>query len=169
MAATMRSISSCLVGIVGLALFALSGCGQGTTGSGQLGPAPTSGSSQGLDGAWKLATAEQGGQAIPQEAVAGVLALVEFSGNKVACKVGDQVVADGTVKFDAGKQPRPIDLTLTVKRGGQAGRSVSHTGVYAITSDTLRLCLVAGGGQRPTALQTQPGSPATLLTYRRVR
>ena len=64
-------------------------------------------------------------------------------------------VEKGTYVLDGTKIPKQIDATTEGKAGTQMG-------IYAISGDTLQLCLSQQGCRRPEEFATQKG-PDTIL------
>jgi uncharacterized protein (TIGR03067 family) len=168
----MRELSSsCALVFLVLGLICLlGGCrksGQSNAG-GSSTPAGRGVSSAGLDGTWKAVSIETDGQTAPKEATEGNPAVLEISGDKIAVKVGDRTFSQGTLRVDNGQQPPTIDINGLALAGRKAGQSGSSIGIYEVSGDTLKVCFTPAGGQRPKSFQTKPGSPGTLITYRRV-
>jgi uncharacterized protein (TIGR03067 family) len=120
--------------------------------------------SEGLEGTWKKVAEEYDGQQVPQPPVT---VLMEIAGNKVTFTTGNRVVGDGTIKVDTSRQPRTIDLQVTSRVGGTAGRETDSYGIYEVSGDTLKICTVGNAEQRPKTIPPPAGSGATTTTYQR--
>ena len=81
-----------------------------------------------------------------------------------------------TIKLDPTKTPKWIDMTVMAeaespkasRRGAE--RVVVVPGIYAISGNTLRICLPQGiDQQRPTGFRVGPGKGWALMTVERVR
>jgi uncharacterized protein (TIGR03067 family) len=132
-------------------------------------PESASRSSGGLDGTWKAVAVEQDGMQVPSEEVTSNPAVVEVSGNTMTVKVGTRVFAQGTLKLDASRQPKTMDVTGIALAGGKAGQTGESFAIYEVNGDTLKLCFAHSAAARPQSFQTRPGLDATLITYQRVR
>ena len=69
-------------------------------------------------------------------------------------------VEKGTYVLDGTKTPKQIDATTDGKAGTQ-------TGIYAISGDTLKLCLSQQGRRRPAEFATQKDSDTILIVLKR--
>ncbi|MFO0844671.1 MAG: TIGR03067 domain-containing protein [Gemmataceae bacterium] len=65
----------------------------------------------------------------------------------------------GTLKLDATKDPRQIDMTPD---GGKAGTIL---GIYKIDGDTLTICYAPPKGKRPEAFESKEGTGVTLSVW----
>jgi uncharacterized protein (TIGR03067 family) len=92
---------------------------------------------------------------------------MEIAGNKVTFTTGNRVVGDGTIKVDTSRQPRTIDLQVTSRVGGTAGRTTDSYGIYEVSGDTVKICTVGNAEQRPKSIPPTAGSGATTTTYQR--
>ncbi len=157
--------------ILCLALLVSTGCRRGSSSppaasgasAGSGSPAPT-----GLDGAWKATAAELGGATHPFEAL-GPLAHMEISGNTIRYKVQGVDFAEGTIQIDPSQQPKTMVIRTTILQGRTRGKTDEAHAIYELSGNTLKLCSFDSIGQRPTALQSRPGSGDLLITYQRVR
>ena len=70
-------------------------------------------------------------------------------------------VEQGTYVLDPTKTPKQIDATTVGRPGTQAG-------IYAISGNTLKLCLSQQGGRRPEEFATQKGSDTILIVLQRL-
>jgi uncharacterized protein (TIGR03067 family) len=94
----------------------------------------------------------------------------DFAGMKLTV-TGENYVIDfltnsdkGTIKLDATKSPKQIDLT-TRKDGPFKGRTLP--GIYEFKGDTVVLCLNSEKPDRPTAFESKVKTPIMLLTFKR--
>jgi uncharacterized protein (TIGR03067 family) len=67
-------------------------------------------------------------------------------------------------RLDAGKDPRQIDITVTLVNGPPVG---TIKGIYALDRDELRLCLGGRDQDRPATFPRKPG-PGEVLILRRL-
>jgi len=78
---------------------------------------------------------------------------------------GNQVLFDSTYQVDASKTPAQIDMIGT--EGDLKGKVAP--GILKLDGDTLTMCYVMPGKDRPTAFDSQPNSGATLAVWKRVK
>jgi uncharacterized protein (TIGR03067 family) len=69
-------------------------------------------------------------------------------------------VFNGTIKLDASKQPKQIDLELNDR---------TLKGIYEIDGDTLKIGYALEGDERPTELISKPDSGVVLVVHRRAK
>jgi uncharacterized protein (TIGR03067 family) len=108
-----------------------------------------------LDGIWKGVAITAAGNRIPDDE-AKLLELT-IAGDKVTAALR-QKSKSGTLKVDASKEPRQLDLQF---KGDQP-----QTGIYRLETDTLTLCF-SDDGARPTQFESKPGSRTVLMVLRR--
>ena len=111
---------------------------------------------QKLQGKWNIEAFDYNGN--PVESMKQ--AVREFKDAKYTLmpKMGD--VIEGTMKIDAAKKPKEIDLEV-------AGRTLK--GIYEIDGDTLKLSYSLTGGERPTEFASKPDSGTTLIVHKRAK
>jgi uncharacterized protein (TIGR03067 family) len=113
-----------------------------------------------LEGTWLPETAELAGQKFPDE-VRKTIKLV-LKGDTYTVTVGE-ATDRGTVKLDAGKKPKAMDITGT--EGPNKGKT--FLAIYEVTKDSLKVCYDLSGKERPTEFKTKEGTQLFLVTYRR--
>jgi uncharacterized protein (TIGR03067 family) len=70
----------------------------------------------------------------------------------------------GTLKLDAGKKPRTIDIIITEG----TGKDMTQLGVYELEGDTFKVCVTQPGDkERPTDFTTKEGSKNIVFTFKR--
>jgi uncharacterized protein (TIGR03067 family) len=115
-----------------------------------------------LAGAWTCVSATNDGKALAEETVKMLrLTITKEGGYKT--ERGDQVLFDSTCKIDSAKTPKQIDLVGT--EGENKGKVAQ--GIYALDANTLTICYTMPGKGRPKALESKPGSAATLIVWKR--
>ena len=87
-----------------------------------------------------------------------------FDSDALTIKEGD-LSAKATVKTDASKAPRTLDLLI--KDGDHKGETVKA--IYEVKDGELRICHGAAGAERPAELASKEGSGLLLLTLKRVK
>jgi uncharacterized protein (TIGR03067 family) len=113
-----------------------------------------------LQGAWVIAEAN----------LAARDHIDDFKGMKLAVEGENYTISfgknsdKGTLKLDATKKPKQIDLTTT-KEGPFKGRNLP--GIYELKDDTVVLCLNSEKQDRPTAFEAKEKTPMMLLTFKR--
>lgn len=117
-----------------------------------------------MEGEWAIAGWEQGGGALPAEAIEGARWTVkgdkytfEMSGNK----------EDGTIKLDPAKKPATIDLAITSGNDKDKGQP----GIYKFDGDTILFCFNRPGAKdRPTEFKsTEDGDTFIVVTLKRFK
>jgi len=94
-----------------------------------------------LDGVWLALTRKLNGKETLSSEPPVKLVLV---GDRFFLIAGDRVGAEGTARFDRGRKPKIIDITMkSQERKGQ-----TDLGIYQIVGDTLRMCFVTSNRPR---------------------
>jgi uncharacterized protein (TIGR03067 family) len=88
--------------------------------------------------------------------------VVKIAGNRYEVKTKEKTDV-GTLKLDETQKPKAMDATNT--EGTDVGKVTKA--IYELSGDTMRVCYVLDGGERPTEFATKEGSPLLLLTYKR--
>jgi len=113
-----------------------------------------------LQGAWEIVSLEVEGATMGESAFRGSRIVVQ--GNKFT-SVSMGATYKGTMKIDAGKEPKALDLLF--EEGPEKGnRSLA---IYELDGETWKICLTLSGKTRPTAFATKPGSRLALETLKR--
>jgi uncharacterized protein (TIGR03067 family) len=118
---------------------------------------------QKFQGAWTFESSEAGGQALPADALKGLV--LTFEGDRHTVKKGDDVIQAGAQKLDPSKSPKAIDVTMT--EGPSKGMVL--LGIYEIDGDTLKVCFDLTGKKRPTEFKSPPGSENFVNVHKRVK
>ncbi|HYV35121.1 MAG TPA: TIGR03067 domain-containing protein [Gemmataceae bacterium] len=108
-----------------------------------------------MQGVWKIESAIQGGETIPNEITAKLT--FTFKGNEVVPSDNPADVAK--VTLDPSKKPPAFDLTEK--------NAKTSLGIYEIQGDTLKLCFNGPGEPRPTAFESAKGSKAVYFVLKR--
>lgn len=113
-----------------------------------------------LDGTWLPATAELAGQKFPDEVLKTMKLIVKD--DKYTVHVA-ATVDQGTVKIDAKKKPKSMDITGT--DGPNKGKT--FLAIYELTGDSLKVCYDLSGTARPTEFTTKADTQLFLVNYKR--
>lgn len=116
-----------------------------------------------LVGSWSCVAATIDGRPLAQ-GTAKELRLT-LTADRYKTERGEQVLFDSTYKVDASKTPAEIDMIGT--EGDSKGKTAP--GILKLDGDTLTMCYVMPGKERPTAFDSQPSSGATLAVWKRAK
>ena len=115
-----------------------------------------------FEGTWKMESFTVDGKPTPIETFAEFR--MTLKGEKFTTDSAEGRT-NGTYKVDPSKSPKTIDIRFT---GGQLDGH-SMLGVYELDGDTYKVCLPAGGKERPKELASKPGSGLVLEVLKRVK
>ncbi len=144
--AFVRPISVALLSVV---------CGLPPVGAGETAAEPA-GNGRGpglvLEGTWHAVSMEDAGKAIAQDNVKRLR--FEFSGKKVAIRVGERLLGESEITIDESTQPISIKMVLEGK---------PTLGILALKGDRLDICLSGSKDERPTKFASEDNSPNRML------
>jgi uncharacterized protein (TIGR03067 family) len=112
-----------------------------------------------IQGSWNIVAAERAGKA--DDEIKSLVTQLVFEGEKVKATVGGET-KEGKLTLDATKKPKEITVTPT---DGEA----PMLGIYDLDGDTLKLCILEGGKDRPKDFTTKEGSESILLVLKRAK
>ena len=113
-----------------------------------------------LQGSWAVLSLEADGAKIPEAMLDGSRIIIKGDAFKSTSGGATYV---GTIKIDASKSPKTIDLIFT--EGPEKGNTA--LGIYELQGDNWRMCLSLGAGSRPTEFATKQGRGHALETLKR--
>ena len=116
-----------------------------------------------LLGSWTCVSAVIDGKPLA-EGTAKELRLT-LTADRYTTERGEQVLFDSTYKVDGSKAPPQIDMIGT--EGDLKGKTAP--GILKLDGDTLTMCYVMPGKERPTAFDSQPNTGATLAVWKRTK
>jgi uncharacterized protein (TIGR03067 family) len=140
------------------------------------GQGPAGPQAQDLQGTWRLLSLEYGGkQTSLTDAEVYLPGRLIIAGDTFTYVIGEEKVAQGTIRVDARRSPRAVDASG--KYFDRETGFLEWVGIYKIEGDKLWLCgRFAGGpdrppppGRRPTEFRTAWGDGAALGVFRRER
>lgn len=115
-----------------------------------------------LQGTWNLIYFERDGKEVQFQKETQVC----NTGDTFVVKRGEQVIAAGTRKLDAGKTPKAWETTYT--EGADKGKTFKC--IYQIDGDTVKFCRAGSpDDDRPTEFKTKPASGQFLAVYKRAK
>jgi len=86
-----------------------------------------------------------------------------IAGDTLTTKAGDMDARKATIKVDASKTPKTLDLTP--QDGPDKGKT--YLCVYTLKGDDLRICFADAGKDRPTEIAAKFGSGWTIVALKR--
>lgn len=115
---------------------------------------------QTLQGTWNFVALEVDGAQIPEGMLNGSNITIKGDNFK---SISGGVTYEGTIKIDASKTPKTLDLIFT--EGPEKGKTAP--GIYELGGDNWKICLSLGASSRPTEFATKPGTGHALETLKR--
>jgi uncharacterized protein (TIGR03067 family) len=112
-----------------------------------------------LEGEWAMISGSMDGHAMEASLVKIGRRVVK--GNQLTVLFGGQVFLKGRFTLDPSKSPKHIDYAITSGTGAGATQS----GIYEINGKTLKLCMAAASGARPTDFISSKGNGRTLTLW----
>ena len=109
-----------------------------------------------LQGTWRPKSGEMAGKTMSAEALKSIKLVIADDKYTVG-------IDRGTIKIDAGKKPKTMDITGV--EGPNKGKT--FLAIYEQSGDTLRICYDLAGKNRPTEFKTTTGTMQFMLTYER--
>jgi uncharacterized protein (TIGR03067 family) len=122
--------------------------------------AADAGDARAIQGNWKPAKAELGGQPMTDDVLKTIS--LKMDNGKYEVFVGEHPDR-GTYTLDAATTPRSITVIGT--EGPNQGRT--FPAIYELKGDTLRICYDLSGSKRPTEFKSVAGTKLYLVTYHR--
>jgi uncharacterized protein (TIGR03067 family) len=111
-----------------------------------------------LQGEWKLVSATRDGKTMPADDVKVMKCTIK--GDKFTITRAGKAVEQGTVKLDAAKKPRAIDLPL-----GDGKKTA--LGIYELSGGKFKMCYSPPGKDRPKDFEAKEGTGHTLSVWQR--
>jgi uncharacterized protein (TIGR03067 family) len=147
------NVRSSMVVVLGLAL------GAGAAGADEAG-----GDLKQFQGTWTLDAVQINGVKVDVEMMKkqghDITLVVKDEKFTLKLKRGDM---EGTLKLDPTKKPKAYDAKAT----DPEGKTHESIGIYKIEGDTLTVCYVAAGKDRPTEFKADAGSEAVVQVFKR--
>src|SRR5262245_33852343 len=126
-----------------------------------LGLACTAAPPEPLDGEWQVKSVEANGMKAPEDNIKGMKLILK--GDTFKYMTDQKVVLEGTFKADQQKG------TLDAEGKDPQGQVIKSIGIMELKGDTMRICFVKEGEQRPKEFSAKEGSNTSLITYQRVK
>jgi uncharacterized protein (TIGR03067 family) len=114
-----------------------------------------------MKGSWQAVGGEEDGKPVKEEDAKKFKLSVD--GDNYTFTVEGMSEEKGTFKVDPGQKPKALDVLIMT--GEDKGKT--QLGVYDIDGDTLKLCFVPPGAERPKALAAKEGSMSSLFVFKR--
>jgi uncharacterized protein (TIGR03067 family) len=112
-----------------------------------------------MQGTWQVVAMEIDGQAVPEEQLKPFKLTIK--GDKGSHTSPDGKIEEATIKLDATKKPKAIDITpLTGPDKGNTMR-----GIYTLEGDTIKVCMTHKGDVRPA--EFKGGKDLAVMTMKR--
>jgi uncharacterized protein (TIGR03067 family) len=118
-----------------------------------------------MQGEWQVIGLEGEGRKAAEAEVKKADYRLFINGNKFTYKIAGKDSLEGTIEINPDKNPK----TLDAKGKSPDGKEEKSVGIYEIDGDTMRVCFVPEGTERPTKFETKAGSKAAIITYQRVK
>ena len=108
-----------------------------------------------LQGAWLLTALERDGRTLPM--LGNLQIKLVFRGDNVTFEYPDHTEV-GTYRLQVGSNPKTIDVLAELD---------TSRGIYRLEGDSLVICGVPAGQERPAEFATKPGTKQILYRLKR--
>jgi uncharacterized protein (TIGR03067 family) len=112
-----------------------------------------------MQGVWQVVSLEIDGKALPEDQFKAFKLTIK--GDKGSHPGDDGKTEEATLKLDASKKPKTIDIMPLT--GSDKGKTIR--GIYSLEGDTLKVCANHNGDARPT--EFKGGKDIVLFTMKR--
>lgn len=116
-----------------------------------------------MQGKWSSASVVRNGERLPDEAAQALFRIVKD--DQFTIYRYNKPVSKGTLKIDATKRPRTIDVTSANLPAGVK----AVYGIYEFDGERLKVCMAPAGRSRPTRFEAPADSDLTLTVWERVK
>jgi uncharacterized protein (TIGR03067 family) len=116
-----------------------------------------------LEGEWSMVAGVFSGVAMKQDMIKWVKRITQ--GNLTSVVAGPQVMLMATFTLVHAQHPQGIDYEN--REGVNAGKAQS--GIFALSGDTLKICMAASGKPRPTNFSSKSGDGRSYTTWRLIK
>jgi uncharacterized protein (TIGR03067 family) len=114
-----------------------------------------------LQGDWVMESSQRDGKKMPAEELGKIKRTI--AGDKMTITRDGDVIAKGTIKVDAAKKPKAIDVTFS----NQAGEEQTIRGIYEVDGDRQKVCYAPPGMDRPKEFSAEAGSGHTMSVWKK--
>ena len=118
-----------------------------------------------MTGTWRITQHSAGGEALSEEQIKELGAKLVIKGTKYTYYAGKEVVGEGTIKIDATKSPKTIDVNI--EKG--MGKGETLKGLYKFDGKKWLVIFTNPGGKRPDSFETKKGDDRMSFTYVKVK
>src|SRR5262245_15355975 len=119
-----------------------------------------------LLGLWEYQQSFSNGKDAPSNRDAPLRYEFRKDGTYVISEGDKEIVGPREFHFDSKVSPATLDTQATKSPRGDWAYALA---IYKIEGDQLTICKVMPGKPRPTAFETEPGSPNYMMIFRRVK
>jgi uncharacterized protein (TIGR03067 family) len=110
-----------------------------------------------LQGTWVLTALEREGKVVPKAKLGNLHIKLIFNGDSVTFEYPDHKEL-GTYQLDATTNSKTIDVVMELD---------TSKGIYRLEGDSLKICGVPNGEERPAEFTTKPGTKQVLFVLKR--
>jgi len=112
-----------------------------------------------MAGTWKTVVQEAFGKPTPKDEIEKTAGRLIVKGDSYEVYFGKKSIDKGTIKLDASKTPREIDV--------KTQNDEIMKGIYKIEKDEMTVCFGQPGIERPKEFKTKEGQ--ILIGYKRIK
>lgn len=116
-----------------------------------------------VQGTWEVVGTEREGEKGPEDELKKAEMRLVIDDTKFTYTIGGMKILSGTFKFNEDKKTIDVDGT------NADGKTSKTIGIYEIKGDTMRVCFVEEGNDRPTKFATKKGEKPMIVTYKKVK